>query len=190
MKENNLSSKKLERYAAVNNVCLMILSAAALTAFLVYTRVVLMPFVIAYFIYMLLNTAAAYMKEKWRIPTYLGLLGTVLLFVCFSVLSIFFISASIESFIQGADAYASTLNGTIDWCIATAQKMGIVLNSEILMNYFNNMQVFQMIKTMSVIKSCRRRALSFHAMPMKWMLTLPLKRDLKLQLHSKCFLMI
>lgn len=148
MKETGITSKKLEQYAAVNNVCLMILSGAALTAFLVYTRVVLMPFVIAYFIYMLLNTAAAYMKEKWNIPTYLGLLGTVLLFVCFSVLSIFFVSGSIESFIQGADAYASTVNGTIDWFIETAQKMGIVLNSEILINYFNNMQVFQMLKTM------------------------------------------
>ncbi len=147
MKTNNIN-KKLEQFAAANNVCLMILAAGALTAFLVYTRVILMPFVIAYFIYMLLNTAAAYMKEKWHVPTFLGLLATVLLFVCLSVLSIFFISASIESFIQSTDIYASKLNDTIDWFILTAQKMGIVLNSEVLMNYLNNIPVFNMVKTM------------------------------------------
>lgn len=143
-----MDSKKLERYGAVNNVCLMILAGTALTALLVYAKVVLMPFVIAYFIYMLLNTAASYMKQKFKIPTYLGLFATVILFLCFAVLAIFFVSNSVESFIQSTDSYAEKVNDTIDWAILTAQKMGIALNSKVLINYLNNIPVFNMVKTM------------------------------------------
>lgn len=139
---------KMEQYAAVNNVCLMILSGVALTAFLVYTKVVLMPFVIAYFIYMLLSTAASYMKVKFNIPTYLGLFATVLLFLCFVTLAVFFISGSIESFIQSTDSYASKVNDTIDWFILTAKKMGIALNSELLISYLNKIPFLNVIKTM------------------------------------------
>ena len=143
-----MNYKKLEQYGAVNNVCLMILAGAALTALLVYAKAVLMPFVIAYFIYMLLNTAASYMKQKFKIPIYLGLCVTVLLFLCFAVLAVLFVSNSVETFIQSTDLYAAKVNDTIDWAILTAKKMGVALNSDLLISYLNKIPVFNVVKTM------------------------------------------
>ena len=58
----------MEKYAPINNACLMILAATAFTAFLVYTKTVLMPFVIALFIFMVANTLSTWMKQKWKVP--------------------------------------------------------------------------------------------------------------------------
>ena len=51
----------------------MILAASAATWVLVYTKTVLMPFVIALFISMVAGTLAGWLKQKWKVPYGLGL---------------------------------------------------------------------------------------------------------------------
>ena len=55
----------LQRFTPINTVCLMILAASAATWVLVYTRAMLMPFIIAVFIYMVASTLAGWLKQKW-----------------------------------------------------------------------------------------------------------------------------
>ena len=53
------------KFAPINTICLMILAASASTWVLVYTKSVLMPFVIALFISMLANSSANWLNRRW-----------------------------------------------------------------------------------------------------------------------------
>lgn len=139
---------ELSPYAPVNNACLMILAATALTWILIYAKTVLMPFIIAVFISMVFNTLADSMKKKWNVPRVVGLLTALLLFMALAGLSVAFISNSISSFADGANIYTEKLNDTLQWAAVTAQKFGVKANSDLLTETFNRLPVLNMVRTM------------------------------------------
>ncbi len=135
-------------YAPINNACLLILAGTALTWILVYAKAVLMPFVIALFLSIVLNTIADWMKKKWKVPHLLGFLLGIVLFLGLAALSVVFVSNSITSFVNGANIYAEKLNDTVAWLLQTAQKFGIQTNSELLSETLNRVPLFNMLRTM------------------------------------------
>lgn len=143
-----LTKRKLAQYVPINNACLIILAGVALTAFLAYTKTVVMPFVIALFISMVSNTIATWMNEKWKMPRVLGLIITIVIFLALAALALLFISSSIESFIQGADAYTKKLNDTMEWFLAIGQKYGIKSNTDFIETYLNKIPIFNMVRSM------------------------------------------
>ncbi len=143
MQQNNPWAK----YAPINNICLMMLAATALTAFLVYTKTVLMPFVIAFFIYMVANTLASWMKQKWKVPYALGLIACALTFLGLAALAVLFVSNSIETFVNGADIYSEKLNDTLEWALLTAQKYSVNLNAQFIADTLNKIPIFNMVKS-------------------------------------------
>ncbi|WP_428052838.1 AI-2E family transporter [Candidatus Avelusimicrobium faecicola] len=142
-----LTKNSLEKYAPINTVCMLILAATSLTAFLVYTKTVLMPFVLAVFIYMVANTSAGFMKQKWQVPYILGLVTCALVFLGLATLAVFFVSSSIETFVNGADIYTEKLNDTLEWALQTAQKYSIKLNAQFIVDTLNKIPVFNMVKS-------------------------------------------
>lgn len=141
------SVSKQEKYAPINHICLMILAVTACTAFLVYTKTVLMPFVIALFIFMVANTLSTSMKQKWNIPYVLGLIMCVVAFLGLAVLAVVFASNSIESFVSGADIYTEKLNDSIEWLLNAAQKHGINANAAFITDTLAKIPVFNMVKS-------------------------------------------
>ncbi len=135
-------------YAPINNACLLILAGTAMTWILVYAKAVLMPFVIALFLSIVLNTIADWMKKKWKVPHLLGFLLGILLFLGLAALSVVFVSNSISSFVNGANIYAEKLNATVAWLLETAQKLGLQTNSELLAETLNRVPLFNMLRTM------------------------------------------
>ena len=125
----------------------MILAASAATWVLVYTKTVLMPFVIALFISMVAGTLAGWLKQKWKVPYGLGLVLSFLAFLAIIALSVLFISGSIESFVAGADIYAERLNDTLDWLLLNAQKYGINMNAQFVADTVDKLPVFNMVKS-------------------------------------------
>lgn len=137
-----------ETLAPINNICLMILAATAATVILVYTKVMLMPFVIALFISMVAGTLAEKMKRKWQVPYVLGLVISFAAFLAVITLSVLFISGSIESFIAGADIYSERVSDTIDWFLFSAQKYGINVNAEFVAETVSKLPVFNVVKSL------------------------------------------
>ena len=125
----------------------MILAASAATWVLVYTKTVLMPFVIALFISMVAGTLAGWLKQKWKVPYGLGLVLSFIAFLAIIALSVLFISGSIESFVNGADMYAERLNGTLDWLLVEAQKYGINMDAQFVADTAAKLPVFNMVKS-------------------------------------------
>jgi len=137
-----------DKFAPINNICLMILAGTAATAILVYTKAVLMPFVIALFISMVAGTLAAKLKQKWKVPYGLGLVLCFAAFLAIITLSVLFISGSIESFIAGADIYSERVTDTIDWFLLSAQKIGVNMNAQFVAETVAKLPVFNVVKSL------------------------------------------
>lgn len=137
-----------DKLAPINNICLMILAGTAATGILVYTKAMLMPFVIALFISMVAGTLAEKMKQKWKLPYVLGLVLSFASFLAIITLSVLFISSSIESFIAGADIYSERLGDTIDWFLLSAQKYGVNINAEFVADTVSKLPVFNVVKSL------------------------------------------
>ena len=137
----------LEKLAPINTVCLMILAATAATWVLIYTKTILMPFVIALFISMVAGTLAGWLKQKWKVPYGLGLVLSFVAFLAVVALSVLFISGSIESFVAGADIYSERLNDTLDWLLMYSQKFGLNINSQFVADTVSKLPVFNMLKS-------------------------------------------
>ena len=138
----------LEQYLPIINVCLLILSGVALTAFLVYTKTVLMPFVIAVFISMVSNTFATWMKEKWRVPRMLGLVLAVMVVLAFAGVTIMFVSNALTTFMNGASGYAEKISESLTWAVAIAQKAGFKINQNFIGEYIANIPAVNIVTAM------------------------------------------
>lgn len=139
---------KLEQNIPLMNTCLIIIAAAALTWILIYTKSMLMPFIIALFISIVSNTISAWMKDKWKVPRTLGLILSATLFLVVLFLIVIFISNSIESFISGANIYSQKLTGVLEWTSEKMHKLGLSTNTDVLIDYLNRLPLFNMVRSM------------------------------------------
>ena len=125
----------------------MILAASAATWVLVYTKTVLMPFVIALFISMLANSSATWLNRKWKIPYNLGIVLNFVVFMAVILSSVSFISSSIESFVSGTDIYADRLTDSLDWILAKAAAHHIPVNTQFINDTIAKIPIFNMVKS-------------------------------------------
>lgn len=139
---------KLEQNIPLMNTCLIIIAAAALTWILIYTKSMLMPFIIALFISIVSNTISAWMKDKWKVPRTLGLILSATLFLVVLFLIVIFISNSIESFISGTNIYSQKLTGVLEWTSEKMHKLGLSTNTDVLIDYLNRLPLFNMVRSM------------------------------------------
>ena len=143
-----MSQKNLtEKLAPINNICLMILAFTAATWVLIYTKSILMPFVIALFISMVSSTVAEKLQHKFKVPYTIGIILSFVSFLGLVALAVLFITNSIESFVNSTDAYTARLNDTLDWILIRAQNHGIKLNTQFLLDTFDKLPVFNMVKS-------------------------------------------
>ena len=136
-----------ERFAPINTICLMILAASSSTWVLVYTKSVLMPFVIALFISMLANSLATWMNRKWKLSYNLGLVLSFVTFMTIITMAASFISSSIESFVAGAGIYTDRLNDSLDWILSKAANYHININAQFVTETLAKLPVFNMVKS-------------------------------------------
>lgn len=135
-------------YASINNACLLILAGTALTWILVYAKTILMPFVIAVFLAMVLNTIAQQMNQRWKVPYLVGTLAGILLFLGMAALSVAFVSNSISSFMDGFASYTHKLNTTVTGAVEFAQKVGIKINDQSIADAVSHLPIFNMMRSM------------------------------------------
>ncbi len=142
-----MTKETLAKFAPINTICLLILAASAAMWVLVYTKTVLMPFVIALFIYMLANSLATWLKQKWNVNYHVGLVCSFLAFMTVITLAVSFISGSIESFVAGADIYTERLNDSLDWISTKAANYHININADFVTQTISRIPVFNMVKS-------------------------------------------
>lgn len=133
-------------YLKTSAICLTIIAAGVVTAFLVYTKTLLIPFVISILFYTILAQMTLYMKHKFSFPSWLAMTISILLCVAVFAGVIFFTVNSVGTFLKGAEVYRQNLIDTINDIALRLQQHGITLDQNFLETYLRELPVFNWLR--------------------------------------------
>ncbi len=112
------------QHERINNICLLILAATAITVALIYTRSILIPFVIAFFLYAILSPVIRGVNNKLKLPRAVGVALVTTVFIVFITLIGIFIVNSLNGFFEDAAQYKDRIVEFVTWIQTTAEKFG------------------------------------------------------------------
>lgn len=141
-----LSDKQLLYYQKTTAICLTIIAAGVVTAFLVYTKALLIPLVISIFFYTILAQMTLYLKHKFSFPSWAAMTVSILLCAAFFAGVILFSVNSVGDFLKGGEVYRQNLIATVTDLTSRLQQHGITLDQNFLENYLRELPVFNWLK--------------------------------------------
>ncbi len=130
----------------LNNYCLLILTAIAATSALIYTRPVLVPFVIALFFYAITSPLIRALQTKLKIPRTLSIIITIVLFLGGSTLLIALIASSIEGFIKATSIYKERVAESLIGVSNFLNEFGVSLDIESLTKDIKDVPIFSILQ--------------------------------------------
>lgn len=142
------ADKSVHYYLKTSAICLTIIAAGIVTAFLVYTKALLIPLVISIFLYTILAQMTLYLKHSFHFPSWLALTVSILLGVLFFATVILFTVSSVGDFLKGAEVYRQNLITTITDLSTRLEPHGIKLDQNFLESYLRDLPVFDWLKNM------------------------------------------
>ena len=141
-----LSDKQVLYYQKTTAICLTIIAAGVVTAFLVYTKALLIPLVISIFFYTILAQMTLYLKHKFSFPSWAAM--TVSILLCAAVFTgiVLFTVNSVGDFLKGGEVYRQNLIATVTDLTSRLQQHGIMLDQNFLENYLRELPLFNWLK--------------------------------------------
>ncbi len=141
-----LSDKQFLYYQKTTAICLTIIAAGVVTAFLVYTKALLIPLVISIFFYTILAQMTLYLKHKFSFPSWAAM--TVSILLCAAVFTgiVLFTVNSVGDFLKGGEVYRQNLIATVTDLSSRLQQHGITLDQNFLENYLRELPLFNWLK--------------------------------------------
>lgn len=130
----------------INNACLVILAAFAITAALIFTRSVSVPFVFSLFLFSVAAPAVLWFQQSWKLPRPLAVLVTALLFFISIAIVAYLIVLSLGGFIEGADVYVKRLVALIKGISTVSAEYGWPLDSSELLQELKSLKVLQVAR--------------------------------------------
>lgn len=138
-----------DNYAKINNVCLVILTAIAVTGALYFTQSVLLPFVISIFIYSVASPSIRILQDRLRFPRILAILAAVFVYSLATAILIFFVTNSLDSFIRSAGAYRDRIVDFIQWGTQLAESYGFEVEDRPLREEIRNLPIFSWMTSLT-----------------------------------------
>ncbi len=143
-----MRDKPLYYYSKANAICLTIVAAGVVTAFLVYTKALLIPLVISIFLYTILAQMTLFLRHKFSFPKWLALTLAILLFVAFFVGVVACSVNSVGDFLKGADLYRQNLITTVSDLLNRLQGYGIPVDKMVIENYLHDLPIFDWVRNL------------------------------------------
>ena len=141
-----LQDKSNYYYLKTSAICLTIIAAGVVTAFLVYTKALLIPLVISILLYTILAQTTLYLQQKFSFPRWLALTVSVLLGTAFFASVILFTTTSVGQFLKGAEVYRQNLITSISDISSRLTPYGITLDQNFIENYLRDLPLFNWLK--------------------------------------------
>jgi AI-2 transport protein TqsA len=138
-----------DTYDRINNVCIVILTFIAVTMALIYTKSILIPFVISLFIFSVSGPSIDWFETKLKVPRFLAVIFTMAIFLVSSFVISLFVVKSLNTFISGIDAYQARFAQTVEDTVALLNKYGIELNGEKIRESFRSLPIFSIFKKLT-----------------------------------------
>ena len=139
----------IERNPKIQDFCLMTLAIFAIVCALIYTRPVLVPFVLSVFAYSVLLPLVNILREQLRLPKWAALTVSFLGLIAFSVTVVFFIAASINGLVANVDQYQSKLEEFVAFFTQLLNDLGFSLNQQALLSTFRELPLIGYAKQLS-----------------------------------------
>jgi len=133
----------------MNNLCLVVLAGVATTAALIFTRSILVPFVISIFIYALLSPVLQWQQSTLRLPRVLAILLTALVFLLLAAIIFYLVSSSLSSFMLSADIYRDKIVALVQQLGQFAGQWGIKLDSAAIQGALDKIPVLTMAQNIT-----------------------------------------
>ena len=143
-----MRDKPLYYYSKASAICLTIIAAGVVTAFLVYTKALLIPLVISIFLYTILAQMTLFLRHKFSFPKWLALTIAIVLFITFFVGAVTFTINSVEEFLKGTDLYRQNLIATVSDILNRLQEHGITLDKNLIEGYLHDLPIFNWVKNL------------------------------------------
>lgn len=140
------SDKPTYYYLKASAICLTIIAAGVVTAFLVYTKSLMIPLVISILLYTILAQITLYMKNKFSFPSWLALTISILLGIALFTGVILFTINSVGTFLKGAEVYRQNLIDTINDIVVRLQQHGITLDQKFIETYLRELPLFNWLR--------------------------------------------
>lgn len=138
------------QYEKINNACLLILAATAVTVALIYTRSILIPFVIAFFIYAILSPVIEGLNTKLKWPRSVVVVLVAVLFIVFITLIGVFIVNSLNGFFRDAAQYKERIVEFVAWVRTTAEGFGYEIQDFSIENYIKKLPFFSVAGNITI----------------------------------------
>ncbi len=135
-----------DNYEKIATSCLLFLTAVAVTVALIYTKVVLVPFVFSLFAYLVFSPVVQFLEHRVGFPRYLSMAVTIAGFLLLSGLILFFVVSSIGSFLQGTELYQDRIVETLKWLSEELEKYGLELNEKTIRQELNKLHIFSLAR--------------------------------------------
>ena len=131
-------------YEKINNVCLLILASTAVTVALIYTKSILVPFVIAFFLYSILSPVISALNHRLKWPRVIvSVLVATLFVICITLISIFIVN-SLNGFFRDAAQYKDRIVEFVAWLRTTAEGFGFRIQDVSIETYIKKLPFFSM----------------------------------------------
>ncbi len=143
-----MRDKPLYYYSKASTICLTIIAAGVVTAFLVYTKALMIPLVISIFLYTILAQMTLFLRQRFHFHKWLALTLAIVLFVAFFVAVVVFAFNSIEEFLKGSDLYRQNLIATVSDLLNRLQAHGIRVDQQLIERYLHDLPVFNWVKNL------------------------------------------
>jgi len=135
-----------DTYDRINNICIVILTFIAVTFALIYTKSILIPFVISLFVFAVSGPGIEWFEKKCKLPRILAVIVTMGLFIFASGIVSLFIVKSLSTFIAGIDVYQERFTTSIESSIELIKSYGIDLDGSLIKDKLKNLPVFTIFK--------------------------------------------
>jgi len=136
-------------YLKASTICLTIIAGGVVTAFLVYTKALMIPLVISIFFYTILIQFTLYLRQRFSLPKWLALTIAILSFAALFAVGIGFTANSVGSFLKGAETYRETVLASSKDLITSLNAHGISIDQHVVENYLSNLPLFDWLKNIS-----------------------------------------
>lgn len=125
---------------------LFVLTVLALAVALYMTKVIMIPFVLSIFMYLIISPIMHWMQSRFKLHHSLSLVLTILIFSLLGLLITILVSSSIDSFLQGTDQYKDKVHSAITFLETKAGQLGYDLTTLNIKEKISTVPIFSLLK--------------------------------------------
>jgi len=135
-----------EEQSWLRTASLMVLAAVALAAALIYTRQVMIPFVLAIFLTYLVSPIVDFLQLKLRAPRTLSVLAALLVVLAALTLVGLLITTSVRGLTASADIYRERLTSLAESLLSVLDRFGVDLSQDQVLAAIGNLPVLNLVR--------------------------------------------